>query len=151
MPAEPLLPDFLPPRGDAPETVQGLSHGKQHGDTSREIGTQPESASPAAEAEPETSDADLFAPSEARVLRPAADDVAASPPASDEQAVHGTPPADPAPEVVGTYVSGGNTYVMFSDGSIEAETPRGRFTFESLEELKAFVEAGGEGEARGVA
>ena len=43
--------------------------------------------------------------------------------------------------VVGTYASGGNTYVMYSDGSIEAETPRGRFTFESLDELKAFVEA----------
>ncbi len=70
-------------------------------------------------------------------------------------------PAAPAAEVtpeadaeerhaVGSYSSGANTYVMFSDGSIEADTPRGRFTFASLDELKSFVNAGGE-EARGAA
>lgn len=54
--------------------------------------------------------------------------------------------------VVGKYASGGNTYVMYSNGSIEADTPRGQFTFDSLDELKAFVEAGGEeGAARGAA
>lgn len=55
------------------------------------------------------------------------------------------------PEVVGRHSSGGNTYVMFADGSIEAETPQGRFTFGSLDELKAFVNAGGEGGTRGAA
>ncbi|MGU3538755.1 hypothetical protein [Methylobacterium sp. A54F] len=60
-------------------------------------------------------------------------------------------PEAPKLEVVGTYASGGNTYVMFSNGSIEAETPRGRFTFNSLDELKAFVEAGGESGTRGAA
>jgi hypothetical protein len=34
---------------------------------------------------------------------------------------------------------------MFSDGSIEAETPQGNFRFASLDELKAFIAAGGEG------
>lgn len=59
---------------------------------------------------------------------------------------------EPAPErhAVGSYASGANTYVMFSDGSIEADTPRGRFTFGSLDELKSFVNAGGE-ETRGAA
>jgi hypothetical protein len=57
----------------------------------------------------------------------------------------------PAREVVGKYASGGNTYVMYADGSIEAETPRGRFNFASLDELKAFIDAGGEGAARGAA
>ncbi|MBA1158092.1 hypothetical protein [Microvirga mediterraneensis] len=47
--------------------------------------------------------------------------------------------------VVGTYNSGDNKYVMFSDGSIEAQTPSGVFRFESLDELKAFIAAGGEG------
>ena len=64
------------------------------------------------------------------------------------------PPAEPmreALQVVGTYASGGNTYVMFSDGSIKADTPRGQFTFDSLDELKDFVEAGGEADARGAA
>jgi hypothetical protein len=52
--------------------------------------------------------------------------------------------APQAPTVVGTYTSGGNRYVMFSDGSIEAETPNGQFRFDSLDELKAFIAAGGE-------
>jgi hypothetical protein len=47
--------------------------------------------------------------------------------------------------VVGTYNSGDNKYVMFSDGSIEAQTPSGVFRFQSLEELKEFIAAGGEG------
>ncbi len=52
---------------------------------------------------------------------------------------------------VGRYSSGGNTYVMFDDGAIEADTPNGRFTFGSLDELKAFVDGGGERSARGAA
>lgn len=63
-------------------------------------------------------------------------------------------PAAPKPEtrtVVGRYASGGNTYVMFENGSIEAETPQGRFTFASLDELKAFVDGGGEAGTRGAA
>ena len=66
------------------------------------------------------------------------------------------PEPEPAPKlaartVVGRYASGGNTYVMFEDGSIEAETPQGRFTFASLDELKAFVDGGGESGTRGAA
>jgi hypothetical protein len=48
------------------------------------------------------------------------------------------------PVAIGTYQSGGNTYVMFEDGSIEASTPNGLYRFNSLEELKAFIAAGGE-------
>lgn len=48
------------------------------------------------------------------------------------------------PTVIGTYNSGGNRYVMFSDGSIEAETPEGTFKFGSLDELKEFIASGGE-------
>jgi hypothetical protein len=46
--------------------------------------------------------------------------------------------------IVGTYTSGDNTYVMFSNGSIEAQTPRGVFNFNSLDELKGFIASGGE-------
>jgi hypothetical protein len=53
-------------------------------------------------------------------------------------------PGEPAPAVIGTYNSGDNRYVMFSDGSIEAETPEGVFRFNSLDELKEFIAAGGE-------
>ena len=49
--------------------------------------------------------------------------------------------------VVGTYNSGDNKYVMFSDGSIEAQTPGGVFRFKSLDELKEFIAAGGEGDS----
>lgn len=49
--------------------------------------------------------------------------------------------------VIGTYNSGDNRYVMFSDGSIEAETPQGMFKFKSLDELKDFI-ATGEGGTR---
>jgi outer membrane biosynthesis protein TonB len=54
------------------------------------------------------------------------------------------PAAGQPPTVVGTYSSGGNTYVMYSDGSIQAQTPTGLFRFDTLDELKAFIAAGGE-------
>jgi hypothetical protein len=54
------------------------------------------------------------------------------------------PEAPSKPTVVGTYDSGGNHYVMFSDGSIEADTPNGVFRFASLDELKDFIASGGE-------
>lgn len=47
-----------------------------------------------------------------------------------------------APTVVGTYSAGGNLYVMYSDGSIEAETGRGVFKFASLDELKNYIATG---------
>ncbi len=56
-------------------------------------------------------------------------------------------PAEPEPSgpaVVGTYNSGGNSYVMYADGAIEADTPTGRYRFKSLDELKDFIAAGGE-------
>jgi hypothetical protein len=69
------------------------------------------------------------------------------------------PAMEPAPEpeaasedeeprsatIIGTYNSGDNKYVMFSDGSIEAQTPGGVFRFKSLDELKEFIASGGEG------
>ncbi len=49
-----------------------------------------------------------------------------------------------ATTIIGTYTSGDNRYVMYSDGSIEAETPEGVFHFNSLDELKDFIATGGE-------
>lgn len=57
-----------------------------------------------------------------------------------------TMPEEPRiPTIVGTYNSGDNRYVMYSDGSIKAETPGGVFHFHSLDELKEFIASGGEG------
>jgi hypothetical protein len=47
--------------------------------------------------------------------------------------------ADPA--ILGRYQANGNSYVMFSDGSIEAVTQTGVYRFGSMAELKAFIEA----------
>ena len=44
--------------------------------------------------------------------------------------------------LVATYTSGDNTYFMYSDGAIEADTPTGRFRFASMDELRGFVETG---------
>jgi hypothetical protein len=52
--------------------------------------------------------------------------------------------ASEPPMVIGTYNSGGNRYTMYSDGSIEADTPDGHYRFSSLDELKAFIASGGE-------
>ena len=158
--AEPMLPDLLPDLPPHPlpaldEHRMAAPDVSHHAETEGAEENLPQPSSPviaagepeAAKPEREESETDLFAATEpeAPALRPAIEDVTPPSEAPEPQ------PAEPSLEVVGTYVSGGNTYVMFSDGSIEAETPRGRFTFESLEELKAFVEAGGEGETRGVA
>lgn len=45
----------------------------------------------------------------------------------------------PAVSVVGSYDSGGNRYVMYSDGSIEAHLPTGIRVFKSLDELKRSI------------
>lgn len=78
---------------------------------------------------------------------------AAAEPVPEQRPARGVEERQPAPKeaaprqeptVVGTYSSGGNTYVMYSDGSIRAETPTGLYRFDSLDELKAFIAAGGE-------
>ncbi|MBB3901143.1 hypothetical protein [Methylobacterium brachythecii] len=73
-------------------------------------------------------------------------------PVAEEPSATETEPQKPEElQVVGTYSSGANTYVMFANGTIQADTPRGKFTFQSLDELKAFVDSGGETAARGAA
>ena len=47
---------------------------------------------------------------------------------------------DDARRVVGRHVSGDTTYVMFADGSVEAQTPEGVVTFSSLDDLRAHAE-----------
>ncbi|WP_174873182.1 hypothetical protein [Enterovirga aerilata] len=44
--------------------------------------------------------------------------------------------------IVGTYQAGGNSYVMYADGSIRAETPSGEHRFASMDEFKAFMMTG---------
>ena len=151
---EPLLPDLLPPEPyrephavDAPGTEPydaAVGNDRPH----------EEAAPPGPAALHDGSgEDDLFASGrpdpahdDALGLRPA---LAETPTEPDAEVA---PDAEPAErQVVGTYASGGNTYVMYADGSIQADTPRGLFRFDSLDELKAFVDSGGEADARGAA
>ena len=43
------------------------------------------------------------------------------------------------PSLVGRYSAGGANYMIFSDGSIEAETPEGTFKFASMIEFKHYL------------
>ena len=87
---------------------------------------------------------DLFVPGQSEPAKPESEPVLRS-------SLDAAPEAKVERTVVGRYSSGGNTYMMYDNGSIEADTPNGRFTFASLEELKAFVDGGGEVGARGAA
>lgn len=48
--------------------------------------------------------------------------------------------ADGERQIVGRHVSGDSTYVMFSDGTVEAHTPDGVLHFASLDELRAYAD-----------
>jgi hypothetical protein len=44
-----------------------------------------------------------------------------------------------APKLVGRYQAGGAQYMIFSDGSIEAETANGAFKFASMSDFRAYL------------
>jgi hypothetical protein len=52
---------------------------------------------------------------------------------------HALAEPEPAPTLVGRYSAGGANYMIFSDGSIEAETEDGAFKFGSMSEFKAYL------------
>ena len=140
-----LPPDFLRERHeDRPAAVAAgrdvpRDHARAEGDLPPfEPEDQADRMRPSVEAPPE--------------LVPSAEPLPSREPVDErEQGVEGEAEREPAsaPEteatVIGTYDSGENRYVMFSDGSIEAQTPGGVFRFNSLDELKEFIAAGGEG------
>lgn len=77
------------------------------------------------------------------------------PPAPGEPASASLPPSEPSlPEgpaasgenlaIVGRYESDGTSYVMYADGSIEARTEHAVFHFQSMAELKSFMESQGQ-------
>lgn len=174
---EPPLPNLLPP--SVPGPVAPPAPGEPISpdeDLFASPGDRPgHGPRAAADALPEDLSDDLADPSpddtqetdpaqEELALRPSLDVPSASsepeiePPAVEpppalleEPAEQADEPKSEALQVVGTYASGANTYVMFANGTIQADTPRGQFTFQSLDELKQFVDSGGEANARGAA
>ena len=162
--AEPLLPDLLPeaapPRASDADLFRMPEPAHEPEPVTLPIAEERDEARIAAQtpaAEPIGLRSFLDDPAPAPVAETPPEPEAVKP-APQEIAAEETRAQEPEPEAsapeerhaVGSYASGANTYVMFSDGSIEADTPRGRFTFASLDELKTFVNAGGE-EARGAA
>ncbi|ACL60732.1 hypothetical protein [Methylobacterium nodulans] len=117
-------------------------------------GAQEPAASPPPEEEarPQEPPAPELQAPEPPPAEPRADSAAPEEPPgpAEEPAPKEPAPAEPAPEepeeptIVGTYASGGNTYVMYSDGTIDAQTPSGKYRFTSLDELKTFIAEGGE-------
>ncbi|WP_430911000.1 hypothetical protein [Methylobacterium sp. sgz302541] len=158
--AEPELPLPVPPETlaslDIPEATATEPAEREEPASEREIaaeedlfaGPEPLPPPPGLPVRQEPEQEPEPAEDEAPALRPSL--IAEEPRPEPAPEPDRKPEPAPAREVVGTYASGGNTYVMYSDGAIEAETPRGRFSFGSLDELKAFVEAGGEAD-RGAA
>lgn len=164
--AEPPLPDLIPPAvpGPVPPPAPGepvspdedlfASPDDRLGQGARAAADLPiDEKAPEPAAEPDPAQEEL-------ALRPALDAPAAeAEPAAvvatalaEEVSIKETEPQKPEElQVVGTYSSGANTYVMFANGTIQADTPRGQFTFQSLDELKAFVDSGGEASTRGAA
>ncbi len=74
----------------------------------------------------------------APVLEPPLPDTEPAQPAAPETA------ANPAPVqsndgVIAAYTVGDSSFTMYADGRIEAEAPEGRFTFASIDELRAFM------------
>lgn len=66
-------------------------------------------------------------------------------PAADDTSSNSAPDAkqDTSPnQVVGSYRAGKNVYVMYENGTIEAETPQGIFRFDSLDGLKRYIASG---------
>ncbi len=106
---------------------------------------------PASEAEPEEAAqpvATALEPEPEPVPAPEPEPAAVVPvapePAAPEPLTPEPPPLVSERSVIGTYESGGNTYTMYADGSIDANTPDGNYHFGSLDELKTFIAEGGE-------
>ena len=95
--------------------------------------------------------ADIDAPSPARLPDEQLDWVTqgfANTPFADAQPAENTDAAarrDAAgsPTVIGEYKISGVTYVLYNDGAIVGETPHGARRFDSLTELRAYIDAGG--------
>ena len=73
-----------------------------------------------------------------------AHEASAEAPSGEHQGAQEEAQAEPAPaepSVIGRYSSGGNEYTLYSDGAIDAQTEQGLFRFESMQELRAYIEA----------
>lgn len=70
-------------------------------------------------------------------------ETAPEPVAKPEPSQHEPASSSPTPTsaVIGRYEADGTSYVMYADGSIEAQSDAGVYRFNSMTELKAFIES----------
>lgn len=61
-------------------------------------------------------------------------------PPSDPVMTPAPAPSGPSAAVIGRYEADGTSYVMYADGSIDAQSESGVYRFASMAELKAFIE-----------
>ncbi len=118
-------------------------------DVAREVGTPPvepplegtpvETTVDDSTAEPEAIEIEgLAAISEPDEERPINENRAGHFPTFGE-AEHAIETPEAAPNLVGRYSSGGANYLIFTDGSIEAETDEGTFKFASMGDFKQYL------------
>ncbi len=119
---EAVFPDALP-LPPAPETESMRAEHTHAAHPDDELHEAMDAASATLEAHPE----------ETPQYEPAADHRQ-----SDDEA----PPEENLPhaEVIGRYEANGTHYIMYADGSIDAETAHGAYRFSSMDELKRFIE-----------
>ena len=166
----PLEPVRQPAAEAAPAAVDWLDEVMAEADPFFRLGAVPSAektkheavfpdAPPEAVVEPEAPAAIALsheAPAELGVL--AEPDLAEPEPAFAEPVSHQEPPHEhveehapqeeagseaerPPLEVIGQYEANGTHYIMYADGSIDAETAHGAYRFASMEELKHFIES----------
>jgi hypothetical protein len=141
--APPVFPDF------SPRALLEASRSKAKGRGRPELAAQPADRGEAVEptvpipaeairAEDDREPSDENANVAERSMAPG-EDVAKGLLAESREGRAAEETATEGPAIVGTYRSNGTVYVMYADGSIEADTPEGMFRFGSLEELKAHI------------
>ena len=86
---------------------------------------------------PEDVTIQVLTPAREAFIRRTFDSIAAS----GDQATVSAREAPTASAVIGRYESEGTSYVMYADGSIDAQSEAGVYRFASMAELKTFIES----------
>lgn len=134
-PIAPITPDDdIEAKGTAPKTEAEAGGTKESPSKASWIETQSE------DIEPQKSEA-VATQNVAPSINPNPESDEA-PSAIASETKPGSPVDSEQSQIVGSYRAGKNVYVMYEDGTIEAETPQGVFRFDSLDALKRYIASG---------
>jgi hypothetical protein len=110
----------------------------RHGEAEPETAAAP--VPPPAPLFPRRAEAEKSPVNKAPAEEPHADAAVPPPHAEDTEPATDLASLAQEPAVIGRYEAEGTTYVMFADGSIEAQSERGVARFKSMADLKAYFE-----------